>query len=482
MIAPTHEEIQHSVEIGIEATLEELSIQFIQGTEYISEWADKDPQVMRPVSDAEYVGWFWAHKRRVEMFYQWWLQSIIHSPISMQERMVLFWHNHFATDIRLGIEFAIHLYTQYRLLQKMCLGNYKQFVKEITRSIATQYCLTLHNNFVHENKKYINENYARELLELYTCGVFDENGNKNYTQNDVYEAARALTGWFSCDSELGIGYIGRYSRFIKTRWDDGEKTFLGQKGNWGTDDIIDIVFEQRSQQIASNICTKLCQYYITDNPDEDFIKKLKVVFIENNWEILPVIKTMLSSEYFFHEDNRGVLKKSHIEYVTGMIRQFDLKNIPDFDKKQDKSGDITIRLEQWGQLMYMPPNVSGWVGGRDWVNSSVLPRRLAFAQDIVHNRLLTISYPRPPAIYTFDIRKFTERFTSSKQPKELCKELAAYLLPDILDEEQTNMLIGAILDGGAEYEWDFENENHRVFDRIANCLDIIVSHAAFQLF
>lgn len=87
---PTHKEINDSVSIGYEATIQQLLTQFTQSINYIDEWADKDPQVVRPVSDEEYVGWFWVHKRRVEMFYQWWLQSIVHSPISIQERMVLF--------------------------------------------------------------------------------------------------------------------------------------------------------------------------------------------------------------------------------------------------------------------------------------------------------------------------------------------------------------------------------------------------------
>jgi uncharacterized protein (DUF1800 family) len=481
MVGPTHEEIIDVEQKGLDATIDSLCNNHTQSVWYIDEWADKDPEVLRPVSDEDYVGWFWANVRRVRMFYHWWLQNIITSPLSLQERLVLFWHNHFATNIRVNIEFAAHIYTQYRLLQRMSMGNFKEFVKLMLRDVALQLNLSLHNNYVHDGTLFINENFARELMELHTCGKVDKDGNALYTQKDVYEAARALTGWFTAPSSLGHGYRSRFTRFIDNRWDNSDKTFLGETGKWNSDDIIDILFEKRQYHIAYRLCHKLCAFFITDNPDKEYVHDLAMLFIENNWEIAPIIRTMLHSKYFFDEENIGVLKKSHIEYITGMIRQLGLTNIPDFEKEQTHYGDIIERLEEWGQVMYNPPNVSGWVGGRDWVNSSVFPRRLQFAKDIVHNRLLTFSHPFPPYIYTCNIRALAARFSSAEIPSKLCLDLAQYLLPDAIHNAEQQQLITAILDGGSDADWDYDDEKMRVEQRIAKCLDSIVSHASFQL-
>ncbi len=481
MIAPTHEEILKSVDDGLSKTLDSLFVPFDLGVEYIDEWAGLYSPTY-PQDEVEYVNWFWTNKRHVNMFFHWWLMNIRDSPVSLQERIVLFWHGHFATDVKMNIEVAQHLYIQYRLLQKMCMGNFKDFIKEITRNVAMELFLSLHYNFVHEGKKYINENYAREMMELHTVGIFDEHNKRNYTQKDVYEAARGLTGWFSMPSELGDEYLPMYSRFIPERWDDGEKTYLGRTGNWNTDDIIRILFEERSRQIAVNICSKLYCEFIGDEPDMNVVHELATTFIASNWELKPVLRELFGSEHFFHENNRGILKKSPIDYIIGMVRQCDLQDVPDFHKEQVRPGDILIRLESWGQLMYNPPNVSGWKGKRDWVNPSVLSRRLQFAREVIQNKLYTISYPSPPSIYRFDVLNFAKRFVSYTDPELLAVEFANYLLPHTLTEDEIILFQEAILDGGKAYEWNIDDPKQRAEERIVKCLLEIVSHPAFQLY
>ncbi|MBK9247358.1 MAG: DUF1800 family protein [Ignavibacteria bacterium] len=480
-IAPTHEEILQSVEEGLSKTLDNLFVSFDLGDEYIDEWSGKYSPTY-PQNEVDYVNWFWTNKRHVEMFYQWWLMNIRDTPVSLQERLVLFWHGHFATDVKMNIEVAQHLYVQYRLLQKMCMGNFKAFIKEITQNMAMELFLSLHYSYVHEGKKYINENYAREMMELHTVGIFDENNNRNYTQKDVYEAARGLTGWFSKPSELGEEYLPKFSRFIPERWDDSEKTYLGQTGKWNTDDIIRILFEERAEQIAVYICKKLYSEFIGDEPDKNIVHELASTFKSNNWELKPVLRELLGSEAFFHEDSRGVLKKSRIDYIIGMVRQCDLQDVPDFHKEQVRPGDITMRLEFWGQLMYNPPNVSGWKGKRDWVNPSVLSRRLQFAREVVQNKVFTISYPTPPSIYRFDVLKFANRFENINNPALLAIEFANYLLPHTLTTDEVLQFQEAILDGGKVYEWDINDPKQRVEERIVKCLLSIVSHPAFQLY
>ncbi len=194
MIAPTHEEILQSVRDGLGKTLDKLFEPCDLGVEYIDEWAGTY-STSWPENEADYVVWFWTNKRHEKMFYQWWLMNIRDSPVSLQERLVLFWHGHFATDVKVNLEIAQHLYVQYRLLQKMCMGNFKEFIKEITQNLAMELYLSLHYNYVHDGKKYINENYAREMMELHTVGIFDEHNNRNYTQKDVYEALRVSVAY-----------------------------------------------------------------------------------------------------------------------------------------------------------------------------------------------------------------------------------------------------------------------------------------------
>lgn len=481
IVGVKHSEINYAVQIGLDKTIDELFSNYTQSIDYIIEWADKDCQNASPPDVDEYIKWFWDHARRVQMFYQWWLMNIRDSKFSIQERLVLFWHNHFAADIRLNVQFASFMYTYYRMLQKNSFGNFKEFVKDTSRDLCIQLNLSQHNNYIHYDKKYINENYARELLELHTCGTVDEDGKPNYTQNDIFEAARALTGWFYEHPSYSDKYWTNNSRFIKERWDSGEKTFLGKTGNWNTDDILDILFEERKEQIAIRICKKIYSFFVADEPDMDVVKDMAKELILENWELMPIMKMLLTSEHFFDRSNNSVIKKSHIEYITGMIRQFGIYNIPDFYKSQDRYGDIVIRLEGLGQLMFNPPNVSGWTGQRDWVNSSVLPKRLKFALDVVRGELLTISNPYPPAIYNYNLKEFLNNFNNKNYPIKLAEEVAYYLLGYEVSEEFIGNLQLTIMENYKEEVWNIDDPSQRVEERIKNLLVQIVQHPLFQL-
>jgi uncharacterized protein (DUF1800 family) len=481
LIGVKKNEINYSVNIGLEQTLDELLSNFSQSIDHISEWADKDCQNAAPTDVEEYFVWFWAHSRRVQMFYQWWLMNIRDSKFSIQERMVLFWHNHFAADIRLNIQFASFLYTHYRMLQRNSLGNFKEFVRDTSRDLGIQLNLSQHFNYVHYDKKYINENYARELLELHTVGIYDDEGNRNYTQRDVFEAARSLTGWFYEHASYSEKYWTNQSRWIENRWDSGEKYFLGKVGNWKTDDIINILFEERDKQIAIRICKKIYTFFVTDEPDMNVVSDMATELLKENWEIKPILRLLLSSEHFFEKANYAIIKKSHIEYIMGMIRQFNIYNVPDFYKSQDRHGDIVIRLEGLGQLMFNPPNVSGWTGQRDWVNSSVLPKRLKFAIDVVKGELLTISNPIPPAIYNYSIRDFLLGFENYNKPKELVKEIAFLLLSDQVSEFNIEEFQKIIMQDFKEEVWDLDDISQKVENRTMNFLVKLVQHPLYQL-
>lgn len=479
MIGPTDSEIRQAVQDGYELTLQKLFTSYAPDTSFIADFCDKDPYVISPPPGAEYDAWVKMLADQERFVVLWWLINMIRTPMSLHEKMILFWHRHFALG---GAIFAQYEYVHNTMLRTNALGNFKQMIVEQTKDTLMQSNLGLHSNFVAYGKSYINENYARELMELYTCGVFDDEGNPNYTQKDVYEAARSLTGWFYGLSNVGVDYHGLQSRFIPERWDTSEKEYFGKKGAWNSFDIIDILFEKRSTQIATRICRKLYRAFVCDELHEQVVAEMASTLLANNWEIQPVMRQLLGSRHFFDADNMGVLKKSHIEFVVGMIRQLALQNIPDLDRNSS-IGDLFWRLKSWGEQVYHPPTVAGWEGGRDWVNSSVLPRRLQLALDIVHDRATAFNdVTSTTHVYNFNPISFAEGFEESGSSRDLCTALIRYLLPVETEAEDSETIFQALLDGGKEYEWDLHKAEYRPELRLRKCLAAIVTHPSYQLF
>ncbi|MCH8959750.1 MAG: DUF1800 family protein [Bacteroidetes bacterium] len=210
-----------------------------------------------------------------------------------------------------------------------------------------------------------NENYGRELLELFTMGLRDEQGNDNYTEIDIEQIARALTGWYIDWHNLSVLFMTEY-------YDDGEKTFFGRTGNFGYDDVIDIIFEERASQIARFICRKLYREFVYAAPDEAIVAELADIFLANNFEIAPVVRTLLKSAHFFDTQTVGAHVKSPVEEMLGFTLETDTT----------PGGDLFLAMfwlsGELGQYVLEPPNVAGWPGHRDWLNTSTLVNRWDF--------------------------------------------------------------------------------------------------------
>lgn len=216
---------------------------------------------------------------------------------NLRERLTLFWSNHFVTEW-LVVRHAPYVFQYYNALQRNAIGNFKAFVREI----GTNPAMLRYLNGEYNTKDIPNENYARELYELFTLGV--DNG---YTQEDIEETARALTGW------TGGRAIGRTHYFKEEDFDDGEKTIFGQTGNWGYDDVIDILFEQHSEKIAKFICGKLYRYFVSPQINDVIVNSLAGTFIANDFEIAPVISRLLKSKHFFDPTSQGVIIKTKLK-------------------------------------------------------------------------------------------------------------------------------------------------------------------------
>ncbi|RMF03893.1 MAG: DUF1800 domain-containing protein, partial [Bacteroidetes bacterium] len=218
-----------------------------------------------------------------------------------KEKITLFWHNHFVTRAE-DYFCPSYLYAYLQLLQTHALGNFRTMVYEMGKNPA----MLIYLNGVQNTRIEPNENYARELFELFTLGR-----DSGYTQQDIQEAARALTGWNGFSVACApIGYVD----FLH---DNGSKTIFGQTGNWDYDQLHDILFTERAQEIATYICGKIYRHFVHPLAPEAIVAELAQTFIDNNWELLPVFRQLFRSEHFFDEEVIGVQIKSPLDMMLG---------------------------------------------------------------------------------------------------------------------------------------------------------------------
>lgn len=273
-----------------------------------------------------------------------WIKEMVNSEQQLREKMSLFWHGHFASR-------NINILYQQQLLgtiRNHALGNFGDLLHETSKSAAI---LNFLNN--NQNRKgHPNENFAREVMELFTLG------RGNYNETDVKEAARAFTGW-------GANFQGEFV-FRKFQHDGGSKTFLGKTGNFDGDDILQILLEQK--QTATFITRKIYRYFVNEEVDEELVKKLSDKFYSSGYNINELMKTIFSSEWFYAPGNIGSRIKSPVEFLVGIQRILPMEL---------NNKEVLLLLQRLlGQLLFYPPNVAGWPGGRSWIDSSSLMLRL----------------------------------------------------------------------------------------------------------
>ena len=288
-----------------------------------------------------------------------WLNEMINSDAQLREKMSLFWHGHFASR-NLNI-----LYQQQLLdaIRRNALGNFGDMLKEVSKSAAMI-------NFLNNNqnrKDHPNENFAREVMELFTMG------RGNYTEHDVKEAARAFTGW-------GANVKGEFT-FRKFVHDDGQKQFLGKSGNFDGDDILNILLEQKAT--ATYITRKIYRYFVNEQVDEEKVKWLASRFYQSSYDIQSLMEDIFTSDWFYNEQNIGAKIKSPIELMVGIRRIIPM---------QLQNEDVQLLVQRLlGQILFYPPNVAGWPGGKNWIDSSSLMFRLRLPQLIHDDEAINLS-------------------------------------------------------------------------------------------
>ena len=283
----------------------------------------------------------------------WWTQRMLTTPAPLVEKMALFWHGHFATSA-LKVRSPYKLWQQNETFRRHALGNFAMLTKAISRDPAMMVYLDLQTS----QSQHPNENFARELMELFTLG------EGNYSEPDIKESARAFTGY-------RIDPFEQF-RFVRNQFDGGAKTFLQQTGNWNGDQIIDIILKQPAA--AKFISGKLWKFFAYEDPDSQLIDKLAELF-RQNYEIRPLLETIFSSEEFYGQQAQDAIVKSPVQYVVQSGRTLGV-NLP---------GGRTLFAvyRRLGQVPFYPPNVKGWDGGKSWINTATLTFRYQLARQLV---------------------------------------------------------------------------------------------------
>ena len=282
----------------------------------------------------------------------------------LKGRLILFWSNHFVTRLE-DYYTSNYLYEYYSVLEQYALGNFQEFVRDVG---ITSAMLVFLNGLENTNNS-PNENYARELYELFTLGV--DNG---YTQQDIVETSRALTGYNHRQNWNWTYPV----YFDSSTFDDSEKTIFGQTGNWGYNDVINILFQEKAPLIAEHICRKLYAYFVSATVNEDIVTEMANLFVQD-FNIANVLRTLFKSEHFFDANTLGTQIKSPYDMTMSFLKltNFDLE--PDFYEAMIWFNGVI------GQYMFEPVDVAGWQGDRDWINSSTLTGRWEILQWTIWN-------------------------------------------------------------------------------------------------
>ncbi|MFM0336571.1 DUF1800 domain-containing protein [Paraburkholderia fungorum] len=288
--------------------------------------------------------------QRYEILRAWWVREMASTPSPLTERMTLFWHNHF-TSGQDKVQYPQQMALQNMLLRRDALGNFGELLHDVAKDPAMLQYLDGASN----RKGKPNENFAREVMELFTLG------EGHYTQQDVSEAARAYTGW-SLDPDTA-GYVWRPNQH-----DDGEKTVLGQTGPFDGDQVLDILLAR--PETATFVTAKLWREFVSDTPDAARIAPIAAQFRASHYDIKVALRGLFMSDAFWDDDNRGVLVKSPAEFVVGTLRAFDIG--------YDNTAPFAAQIRTLGENLFYPPNVKGWPGGTAWINSSTLLARKQF--------------------------------------------------------------------------------------------------------
>lgn len=373
------------------------------------------------------------YRERQKLLRMWWSRTIAQEPASLRETMTLFWHDHFATRMA-SVYTPQSMYIQNALLRQHALGN----VKTLARAIATDPAMLVMLDGRLNKKQAPNENFSREAFELFTMGE-----GSGYTQTDITEAARACTGWQS---------DGLVSYLTASRHDTGVKTIRGQAGNWGMDDFIRILFEQEAT--AEYLCAKLYRWFVDDEAPSEDVRALARTLRDNNYEIRPVLEQILLSDHFLDARLHGSIIRDGADLFSGQVRRWHLVGFdPMITTPLTQRNWVTNQMNTYGHLLLDPPDVSGWPGHRNWINSNSLPNRKKYSVMIVDGK-----YTSSQSLgFILDVDTETRRFRNPDDVYLLTEDLGLLCFGQKPTELVHEQMVAELLQGQLPENWSIDD-------------------------
>ncbi len=323
---------------------------------------------------------------QIELLQAWWMALILAGGAPLHERMTLVWHDLFATSND-KVDDVRSMYAQNELFRTHAVGDFRELLHALTRDPAMLRWLDGDTN----RRGHPNENFARELLELFALGL------GNYDEQDIREAARAFSGW---------GTAGRTFAFRREHHDEGLKTLFGHTGEWDGDDVIDLVLAQPA--CARHVARTLLEALVAPQPEEEWVEALAGVLLENEWRIDRTLQVLLASRLFFSPRARRARIAGPVELLAVAVRTLGAELAP--KRAARMAADM-------GQALFRPPSVKGWDGGRAWIHSGSWIAR--------HNALVELASDGPAGDVRIDLERWLEA-----DPSRWPERVLARLLPD----------------------------------------------------
>ena len=466
---PTLDQIKKATVYGLDATVKHLFAGLPHPAPPLNFYETEDPHVAIGETwiNAAYNDQKNVKPYRWRSFRAWLMTNILEEDISIREKLTLFWHNHFAVSKNIVNE-PRFIYRYFKLLRTNAWGNFRDLVKDMTIEPAMLRFLNGNQN----TKEAPNENYARELLELFTIGkgpLAGPDDYTNYTEVDVQEIARILTGWrdrgfSSRDPETPIEAF-----YVDSKHDTGNKTLShrfnnkvitnGAEGEYI--ELINIIFEQK--EVARFISRKLYRWFIyykiDENAEVNVIEPMAELLIENDYEIRPALQALLRSEHFFDILSVGPMIKNPLDFTISPLKQMQV-SFP----KEDAFRYYKIMLKFYGlvDLMEMdyinPPEVAGWKAYyqepqfyRTWINATTLQQRMGYT-----NKMINSGYTTEGVKTRIDSLQVIKMVENAEDPNEVVNTFATIWFPQAITDSQKAALKDILIPGLPDFEWTVE--------------------------
>lgn len=384
----------------------------------------------------------------------WWVDRMLQTPNPLVERMTYFWHNHFTSAVQGGITPAM-MVAQNQLFRSNALGNYA----DLTHRVARDPAMLVYLNGNQNRSQHPNENFARELMELFSMGV------GNYTEQDVRESARAFTGWI-------VPRDGTSARFIDRFHDAGSKTFLGHTGTFAGDDIIDIIMGQPAT--AQFMARKFLRNFVYDDPEPELVDAAAARFRDSKYDVADLLDSLLRSNVFYSDRAYRSIVKSPVDLVVGSLRTVGVTA---------STPRVIIALNGMNQVLFRPPNVAGWPGGSQWLNQGTILARLNFLNQLVSFRAATpdnsgasaMSGAMPatagPLAWISGV--------SQTDAAAVAARVLALTVQDDVTEPQRQSIVGFLTTDGVGNPVELNGEN--IDEKVRGAMSLAMALPAYQL-